>query len=66
MPSLGELSERYGDKRNTKLYAMSRDIEGRWLDLHERETGAKHPIDRDAIKGLVTDFKDAVSAFSRR
>jgi hypothetical protein len=24
---------------------MSRDVEGRWLDLHRRETGAAPPID---------------------
>jgi len=24
---------------------MSRDVEGRWLDMHQRETGAKPPID---------------------
>jgi hypothetical protein len=24
---------------------MSRDVEGRWLDLHRHETGAAPPID---------------------
>jgi hypothetical protein len=24
---------------------MSRDVEGRWLDLHHRDTGAPKPID---------------------
>jgi len=24
---------------------MSRDVEGRWMDLHEGATGAKPPID---------------------
>jgi len=24
---------------------MGRDVEGRWLDLHQRETGAGRPID---------------------
>ncbi len=29
----------------SKVYMMSRDVEGRWMDLHERETGIKAPID---------------------
>jgi hypothetical protein len=30
---------------NRRVYMMSRDIEGRWLDRHQRETGAPKPID---------------------
>jgi hypothetical protein len=36
---------RYGDSTNRKIYMMSRDVEGRWLDLHERTTGTRVPID---------------------
>jgi hypothetical protein len=45
IPALDELCSRYGDSTSRKVYAMSRDVEGRWLDLHERETGTKRPID---------------------
>jgi hypothetical protein len=45
IPSLGELCERYGDPASRKVYMMSRDVEGRWLDLHARDTGIKVPLD---------------------
>jgi hypothetical protein len=45
IPALDELCALYGDPTNRKIYSMSRDVEGRWLDMHERETGAKPPID---------------------
>jgi hypothetical protein len=45
IPSLGELCECYGDPENRRIYMMSRDVEGRWLDLHHRATGASKPID---------------------
>ena len=45
IPALDELCKRYGDPENRLIYMMSRDVEGRWLDLHERETGASKPID---------------------
>jgi hypothetical protein len=45
IPALDELYERYGDRENRRIYIMSRDVEGRWLDLHQRETGASKPID---------------------
>jgi hypothetical protein len=45
IPPLEELCARYGDPTSRKIYMMSRDVEGRWMDLHERETGAKTPID---------------------
>jgi hypothetical protein len=45
IPALDKLCTRYGDAANRKIYMMSRDVEGRWLDLHERTTGAKTPID---------------------
>jgi hypothetical protein len=45
IPVLDELCSRYGDSTNRKIYMMSRDVEGRWLDLHERTTGTRVPID---------------------
>jgi hypothetical protein len=45
MPSLDELYSRYGDPTSRKIYMMSRDVEGKWMDMHERETGTKPPID---------------------
>jgi hypothetical protein len=45
IPALDELCSRYGDPTNRKIYMMSRDVEGRWMAIHERETGAKAPID---------------------
>ncbi len=45
IPSLDELCARYGDPTSRKIYVMSRDVEGRWMDLHERETGTQPPID---------------------
>ena len=45
IPALDELCARYGDPGNRRVYQMSRDVEGKWLDLHSRETGAAKPID---------------------
>jgi hypothetical protein len=45
IPSLDELIRRYGDRENRKIYMMSRDVEGRWLALHEQDTGVKMPLD---------------------
>jgi hypothetical protein len=45
IPTLDELCSRYGDLSNRRIYMMSRDVEGRWMDMHERETGTKTPID---------------------
>jgi hypothetical protein len=45
IPALDELRARYGDPTNRKIYIMSRDIEGRWMDMYQRETGSKTPID---------------------
>ena len=45
IPALDELCARYGDPTNRRIYMMSRDVEGRWLEMHERETGTKPPID---------------------
>jgi hypothetical protein len=45
IPAPDELCERYGDPENRRIYMMSRDVEGRWLDLHQRETGMSKPID---------------------
>jgi len=45
IPALDELCARYGDAASRKIYMMSRDVEGRWLDLHARAAGAAPPID---------------------
>ena len=45
VPALDELCAHYGDAANRKIYTMSRDVEGRWLELHARASGAKPPID---------------------
>jgi len=45
IPTLGELCARYGDPTNRRIYMMSRDVEGRWLQMHQRETGSPAPID---------------------
>lgn len=45
VPALDELCARYGDPDNRKIYPISRDVEGRWLALHEAATGSKPPID---------------------
>ena len=45
IPMLEELCERYGDPQSRKVYMMSRDVEGRWLDMHAQETGVKAPLD---------------------
>ena len=44
IPPLNELCARYGDSTSRKVYMMSRDVEGRWMDLHARETGVKSPM----------------------
>jgi hypothetical protein len=49
IPALDELCARYGDPTNRKIYMMSRDIEGRWMDMHQLATGIKTPIDRRPI-----------------
>jgi hypothetical protein len=45
IPALDELYARYGDSSNRRIYMMSRDVEGRWLDLHHHKTGAPKPLD---------------------
>jgi len=45
IPALAELCARYGDPENRRIYMMSRDVEGRWLDLHRQDTGTPPPID---------------------
>jgi hypothetical protein len=45
IPALDELCDRYGDPANRRIYVMSRDVEGRWMDMHHRETGTSKPID---------------------
>jgi hypothetical protein len=45
MPSLEELSGRYGDPAGRKVYMLPRDLEQKWMDMHERETGVRIPPD---------------------
>ncbi len=45
MPSFEELCARYGDPDGRKIYMQARDLEGKWMDMHERETGIKIPLD---------------------
>ena len=45
IPSVEELSVRYGDRTNQRIYVMSRDVEGKWMDLHQRATGTPLPLD---------------------
>lgn len=45
IPALDELCARYGDADGRKVYMMSRDVEGRWMDAHVRATGVKPPVD---------------------
>jgi hypothetical protein len=45
VPALDELCRRYGDTTNRRIYVMSRDVEGKWLDLHRQATGVSKPID---------------------
>jgi hypothetical protein len=45
VPGLDELFDRYGDLGGSKIYMLSRDLEQKWMDMHERETGIKAPPD---------------------
>jgi hypothetical protein len=45
MPGLDELCARYGDKTNRLVYMLNRDLEHKWMDMHERETGIRIPLD---------------------
>ena len=45
IPALDELCARYGDPASRKVYVMSRDVEGRWMDMHQAQTGTRTPID---------------------
>ena len=45
MPGLDELCARYGDKTNRQVYMLNRDLEHKWMDMHERETGIRIPLD---------------------
>ena len=45
MPSFEELCARYGDPDGRKVYMQPRDLEGKWMDMHERETGVPIPPD---------------------
>jgi hypothetical protein len=45
MPSFEELCARYGDRSGRKVYMLPRDLEQKWMDMHERETGIKIPLD---------------------
>ena len=45
MPSFEELCARYGDRQGRKVYMLPRDIEDKWIYMHERETGVSVPLD---------------------
>jgi hypothetical protein len=45
MPSLAELCSRYGDLAGRKAYMLPRDIEQKWMDMYERDTGVRIPPD---------------------
>lgn len=45
IPSLEELCERYGDPVGRKVYILPRDLEQKWMDMHEQATGTKVPLD---------------------
>ena len=50
MPSFEELCARYGDPAGRKVYMLPRDLEQKWMDMHERETGIKFlPTDATAM-----------------
>jgi hypothetical protein len=41
IPALDELRARYGDPTNRKIYMMSRDVEGRWMDMSNAKRAPK-------------------------
>jgi hypothetical protein len=45
IPTLEELCAGYGDSENRRVYVMSRDVEGRWLDMHHSKMDVPKPID---------------------
>jgi hypothetical protein len=45
MPSLEELCARYGDLTGRKVYMLPRDVEQKWMDMYERDTGVRIPPD---------------------
>jgi hypothetical protein len=45
VPGLDELCDKYGDPSGRKIYMLSRDLEQKWLDMNEQETGVKAPVD---------------------
>lgn len=45
IPSFEELCARYGDRDGRKIYVLPRDLEDKWMYLHERETGVRPPPD---------------------
>jgi len=45
MPSFEELCARYGDPDGRKVYMLPRDLEDKWLYMHERATGVSVPPD---------------------
>jgi hypothetical protein len=36
MPSLEEICERYGEPNSREVYMLPRDLEQKWMDMHER------------------------------
>jgi hypothetical protein len=45
MPSFEELCARYGDPEGRRVYMLPRDLEQKWMDMHERATGVTIPPD---------------------
>jgi hypothetical protein len=45
MPSFEELRAPYGDPNGRKVYMLPRDLEQKWMDMHEHETGVHIPLD---------------------
>ena len=55
MPSLEELCERYGEPDSRKVYMLPRDLEQKWMDMHERETCVTIPIELKMSGGTRPD-----------
>ena len=67
IPALDELWARYGDPTNRKIYTMSRDVEGRWMDLQSAKQAPRLlsiPFARE-LPGLVV-FSNGQRARDRK
>lgn len=45
MPSFEVLCARYGDPDGRKVYMLPRDLEQKWMGMHERDTDVRIPPD---------------------